>query len=194
MQEISLQKLDEELFLLFNQLHTPATDQFWLLITHPIHWLALFIGVSVLVFLKQPIKKASIQLFSLYLSVALTYMITQLVKNLIARPRPSAINHIIKEANIIYEPQQYSFFSGHAATSFAATIFLVLLLKNDYPVIKWLFIWPILFSISRIFVGVHFPSDIIVGAVFGVFMGVTTFKCLEYLKLTRQSQAISNRE
>ena len=62
--------------------------------------------------------------------------------------------------------------------SFAITVFVVLVLK---PHIKWiwvLFIWPILFAISRVFVGVHYPGDLVIGAVVGSILGIITWKLI----------------
>jgi undecaprenyl-diphosphatase len=73
---------------------------------------------------------------------------------------------------ILYEPSNYSFFSGHASTSFAASVFVYLTLASKFKYLGLIFIWPVFFSLSRIFVGVHFPSDVIVGAFVGTILGI----------------------
>ena len=61
-------------------------------------------------------------------------------------------------------------FSGHASTSFAVTTLVFLFLRKNKGWLSMLFIWPLLFSFSRIYVGVHFPSDLLVGAFVGTLL------------------------
>ncbi len=174
--QVEVSQLDEALFLWINQFNTPITDAFWLLVTQPLNWLPLYIAVIVLLFYKQKLRTGIYQLLALCITVLVTYLITSGVKYLVSRPRPSSILHIAEQANIIFEPEHYSFFSGHASTSFAVSIFIYLLLRSRYSRIGLIFIWPFLFSTSRLFVGVHYPSDIIVGACFGVLMGNLSYR------------------
>ena len=174
--QVEVSQLDEALFLWINQFNTPITDAFWLLVTQPLNWLPLYIAVIVLLFNKQKLTIGIYQLLALGTTVIITHLITRSVKHLISRPRPNSVQHIAEQANIIFEPQHYSFFSGHASTSFAASIFIYLLLKSRYSRIGFIFIWPVLFSTSRLFVGVHYPSDVIVGACFGVLMGNLSYR------------------
>ncbi|QSS97553.1 phosphatase PAP2 family protein [Psychroflexus sp. ALD_RP9] len=173
---IDVSQLDEAVFLWINQFNTPLSDTFWLFVTEPLNWLPLYIMVIILLFYKQKFLNGSYHFLVLGTTVFITHLITSSVKYLVSRPRPSSLHHIAEQANIIFEPQHYSFFSGHASTSFAASIFIYLLLKSRFSRIGFIFIWPVLFSASRLFVGVHYPSDIIVGACFGIFMGSLSYQ------------------
>jgi undecaprenyl-diphosphatase len=69
----------------------------------------------------------------------------------------------------------YSFFSSHAATSFAMATFVFLSLRKKY-VSAIVFIWAILYAYSRIYLGVHFFGDVILGVIFGIFCGWFAYK------------------
>jgi undecaprenyl-diphosphatase len=71
---------------------------------------------------------------------------------------------------------KYGFISSHATNSFAVSTFLTLLLGNDYKWIGLIYIWALLISYSRIYLGVHYPGDIISGAFAGIILGIIFFK------------------
>ncbi len=104
----------------------------------------------------------------LIILIAFTLLFTEVVKELVQRLRPSqemSLNGIIR---IFKEPANYSFFSGHASSSLAITTFLVLILRKQLWWIYLLFVWPLFFVSSRIYVGVHYPLDFFIGALVGV--------------------------
>jgi undecaprenyl-diphosphatase len=101
---------------------------------------------------------------------------TNLIKITFARIRPCNDASIAEQLRILHHSRDFSFFSGHASNSFANTTFLFLLLKKRYKYIGLLFIWPILFAYSRIYVGVHYPLDIFVGMIFGLITGYLFYK------------------
>jgi undecaprenyl-diphosphatase len=70
----------------------------------------------------------------------------------------------------------YSFFSGHASNSMAVTVFLYLNLKRYSKYFYVLFLWPLIFAYSRIYLGLHYPVDILSGYLFGLFGGFMFFK------------------
>lgn len=69
------------------------------------------------------------------------------------------------------EPGKLQFFSGHAASSFSVTTLMVLFLRKQYRWVYVFYIWPLLFAFSRIYVGVHYPVDILAGAGVGFLTG-----------------------
>jgi undecaprenyl-diphosphatase len=96
-------------------------------------------------------------------------------KPLFERPRPCH-NEAIKD--LVYLPNghcggAYGFISSHSCNVFALASFITLLLKKHYKKIAWvMFIWAILVAYSRIYMGVHYPGDVIVGAAVGILIGI----------------------
>lgn len=163
-----LLKWDRETFIYLNSLGIERYDGFWSFITHISTWIPLFILFIVLLFWRNTRKEGGYMALMMGLLILFVLALTHVTKLYVARLRPSNDEEINTLIRILQSPTDYSFYSGHASSSFAITTMLVLLLRNK---IKWIwvfFLWPLLFSTSRIYVGVHFPIDIIVGAVVGM--------------------------
>ena len=93
------------------------------------------------------------------------------IKNYFERLRPNrdpSINELIR---IVKNSADFSFVSGHATSSVAVSLFMYLSLKGHYKNTLLFFIWPLLFAYSRIYVGVHYPIDIICGTLLGFIIG-----------------------
>ncbi len=183
---------DWELMLFLNNLSPDALDPFWIVVTHTKHWLFLYPFLILIFFYKSSFQKGVLGSLFLFSSVGTAHLFTELTKYLVQRPRPNMTQELMQGLKILYEPTNFSFFSGHASTSFAAIVFIYLTLKSKFNYIGWLFIWPILFSVSRIFVGVHFPSDVIVGAMVGSFIGISYAKL--YPILRHRLLGVSNKD
>ncbi|MGN7514994.1 MAG: phosphatase PAP2 family protein [Allomuricauda sp.] len=166
-----LLKWDRDTFIYLNGLGIEDYDVFWSTVTNISTWIPLFVLFSVLFFLKFPRKEALYMFFTvLGLAIFIT-VITHFTKISVARLRPNNTEEINALIRILKTPTDYSFFSGHASSSFSITVLVFLFLCRK---VKWavlFFVWPILFSLSRIYVGVHFPLDIIVGMVVGLLSG-----------------------
>ena len=106
-----------------------------------------------------------------------------LVKNIVARPRPYRIIETL--AILIPESGEYSFPSGHTSSSFAAGVVLYLMLPKKYgiPVMSLAF----LIGISRLYVGVHYPTDVLGGMVMGTVIAGTIVRITERLLLKKNS-------
>ena len=94
--------------------------------------------------------------------------LTDVTKEYVARLRPNNETEINTLIRILKSPTNYSFFSGHAASSFSITTLVILFLRDKLNW-AWLFyLWPLIFAFSRIYVGVHYPVDILVGMCVGI--------------------------
>lgn len=169
---------DKELFLYLNGLNTGNWDTFWLLVTHIENWIPLYVIFFVLFWKTLSRKRALLATLFTFILTGCTLGITTIVKNSVTRLRPSNAPELDGLVRVLQDSPDFSFFSGHSAVSFAITVFIVLVLKSHTKWIWLLFIWPLLFAISRIFVGVHYPGDLLIGAIVGTLLGITTWKLI----------------
>ena len=70
----------------------------------------------------------------------------------------------------------FSFFSGHAANSMAVAAFIYFTLRSYFKYFSLIFLWPFIFAYSRIYLGLHYPGDILTGYLFGFIFGFLMFK------------------
>lgn len=192
-----MKELDHNLLLLFNQNHSSFWDFIWTLFTDK--FLAIpFIGMLLLLVWKKSNLKTTLLIgFVLIGLVAFTDIFSSLIKNYFQRPRPCSVNAAItSQVRVVADSlfkgslvdsnaikcEKFSFFSAHAAVSFAIATFLASLLRTTYSFIFGLILaWAFLVSISRIYLGFHYPSDILVGAFVGAIFGYVFFRAYQYL-------------
>lgn len=163
-----LNKWDRDLFVYLNSLGIESYDAFWIFVTDFKHWIPLYLFFFILFFISFHWKKAILNSIFLVVSFVATMGFTFLVKTMSLRLRPNNQPELQDLIRILQEPTNYSFFSGHASGSFVAATFVVLCFKEKYVWIYAIYIWPFLFVMSRIYVGVHYPSDLIAGALVGI--------------------------
>lgn len=167
---------DRELFVWLNGLGVAEYDTFWVFVTRIESWIPLFAFFFFLLIRFYGWKRGLIVIGFVILTFATTLSLTELTKELVGRLRPNNTEHLAGIIRILQEPHGFSFFSGHASSSFAITTFVFLSLRKMNKWIILAYIWPILFVLSRIYVGVHYPSDIIVGAMVGVFIAIVFYR------------------
>ncbi len=114
--------------------------------------------------------------FGFLCSFLVTFGITRFIKASVARVRPNNVESLQEVIRILQEPTYYSFVSGHTSTSMAITTFMVLILRHRYKWVYLFYLWPILFATSRVYVGVHYPSDLAAGAFVGVIIAIIIYK------------------
>jgi undecaprenyl-diphosphatase len=166
---------DRNTFIYLNNLGTESYDLFWVMVTNITSWIPLYILLFTLIFLKYPKKEAFFISCTIVLLLICVLGLTDIAKTYLERLRPNndiEINSIIR---ILKNPPDYSFFSGHASSSFSLSTIFYLFLRKKFSFIWLLFIWPFLFAYSRIYVGVHYPLDILAGAAVGILLGYLFF-------------------
>ncbi|WP_405604781.1 phosphatase PAP2 family protein [Polaribacter sp. Asnod1-A03] len=160
-------QIDKNIVVFLNNLGTDQWDPFWLGITNQFNWSPLFILVLFLVVKAYGWKRGGFMIFVLILLVAFSDQFTNLIKNSVQRLRPNNDTEIKHLLRISKNPQGFSFMSGHATTSTFFSVFVILLLRDKYKYIYFILIWPLVFAYSRLYLGVHFPIDILVGVIIG---------------------------
>jgi undecaprenyl-diphosphatase len=173
---------DKNLLLLINQHHTSWLDGFFWSLSG--QFLPIVFGVVLLFLLaKDNGLKTLWYIFFLALTVALADNIASaIIKPVVCRLRPTHDPSLMNLLHIVnnYKGGMYGFVSSHAANTFGAAIFMSLLLRQRHISIA-LFLWAILTSYSRMYLGVHFPLDILGGAVVGLLSGACCFLLMEML-------------
>ncbi|WP_196895627.1 phosphatase PAP2 family protein [Aureivirga marina] len=176
----SILQLDRKILIFLNNLGTEKWDAFWWFITEQKHWIPFILFLLFLIYRKIGWKKALVVLLVGGALGGISNEIVDLFKESIQRLRPNNDDTINQLIRVLKNPRSYSFLSGHATTSTALTTYLFLHLRKYYKYAFLAFIWPILFAYSRIYLGVHFPTDIIVGMFMGVIFGILFFRLSKF--------------
>ena len=166
-------EIDKETFIYLNSLGSSTFDNFWLLISDKKSSIPLYIFL--IYFLKKNLNSKHFinSIIFIGLLILFTDQISGFFKDYYERLRPCHDQLIISKIRIVKEScgGLYSFFSSHASNSFALASFFYFLMSKKNRYIKLLFVWALIVSYSRIYIGVHFPLDIICGTFFGLFSG-----------------------
>jgi undecaprenyl-diphosphatase len=175
---------DKILLTYLNNLGSEKWDFLWLSITNQLSWSPLFVLIIYLVFKTFGWKRGGFTLLFMILLVAFSDQFTNLIKNSFERLRPNNDPEIKYLLRTLISPQSYSFMSGHATTSTFFSVFVILLLREQYKYVYALLIFPLIFAYSRLYLGIHFPIDIFVGILIGIIFGNLYF--LLFKKIERR--------
>ena len=181
-----IHKYDVLVLSYLNELGSSLYDPVWLFITKIYVWFPFF--AILFYFALKDKKKQTIITFFVFGIIMLFFVLglTELVKNTIVRVRPSnnpLLEGVFRE---VIHPTNYSFYSGHAASSVAIATYFITLLKDSFKPIFILILWSILFAYSRLYFAVHYPSDILIGALVG-FITARVFVRFVKKKLLKNS-------
>ena len=169
-----IKQIDTELLIFLNNLGNKSWDPIWVLITDKFTFLPLFILIIFFLFKKNGTKGLFVILLFISVLILFTDQFTNVVKDFTQRLRPCRLDNLeglLREIDITCG--KYGFFSAHAANSVSVTIFIINCV--DESVKKFLkpvlILWVMIFSYSRIYLGVHYPLDTVFGLSFGIFSG-----------------------
>lgn len=141
-------------------------------------WIPLYIFLAYRIYKKHGKKSWLIVLFAI-IAVALSdQLASHLVKNIFMRYRPSHNLILSSQLHFVddYVGGLYGFASSHASNTFSLTIFFMLLMPKNYKLIAGLFCWAVIVCYSRMYLGVHYPSDIFGGALIGVMSACIAYR------------------
>lgn len=190
-----LNGLDTRLFLLLNGHHNAFFDTVMYWISSKLFWAPFYLFIIIL--LITAYKRLSILiLLCVGCLIALSdQLASHLIKNVVRRLRPS---HAPALAGLVHLSKagpggMYGFVSSHAANSFALFVFLSLILDSRFRWLKYILgIWALLICYSRVYVGVHYPGDVLGGALLGSLIGYAL--SLLYKQLSRAPIFTARRE
>ena len=175
-------ELDKKALLFINGMNSPAWDNIMFWITYKWTWVPLYIIFIIVLIYRERSYRVIFTIIFLAIVVALCDQLAVFVRNLAERPRPSHVPELADLLHIVTSPitgnplrgGQFGFFSAHAANTFGVAAYLSNQLKN-YKWTLFLFAWAAIVSYSRVYLGVHYPLDIICGAVIGALIGIQCY-------------------
>ncbi|MBF6609217.1 MAG: phosphatase PAP2 family protein [Flavobacterium sp.] len=177
-------EIDQKLFVFLNGLGSEKYDALWLLITNQLSWIPVFLIILVLLFKSLGWRHALLIIFVIAALITLTDQTTNIFKNLFERLRPVNNTELADLMRAVQHRNSFSFFSGHASNSMAVAFFLFTVMRPFRKYVGFIFLWPLIFAYSRIYLGLHYPLDIICGYIYGIFMALIMLRIYVYFRDT----------
>mgnify|MGYP002795198586 CR=1 FL=1 len=174
---------DEEIFLWLNSFHADWLDGLMFQLSQTFVWIPFYL--ILFYFIYKVDSKRSWWVFG---GVALTILIADqvtsgLMKPFFERLRPC---HDVRWNGAIHNYGRcgglYGFASSHAANTFGLAVFLNLKMRGKLRFLPWLFLWAAVISYTRVYLGVHYPMDVIVGALVGAAAAVLCWFGIVFVK------------
>ena len=179
-------KLDSQLFLFLNNLGSSTFDAFWIFLSYKESNIFFYFSLLIFYFYKKSKTIKLSEVFQSLLFITIMILIADQTANLFKdsfqRLRPCYNESLIDSVRLVKEScgGKYGFFSAHASNSFSLAVFFGLLYKNRFRYIIYIsLLYASLISYSRIYLGVHFPLDILFGGVYGITIGLVVFRIYE---------------
>ncbi len=180
-------ELDKSLFIYLNSLGNVKYDFFWLTITNkfshiPLYLFLIYILIQKSLKINKSKKKIIlllvVRIFSISFLILISDQLSNFFKNNFERLRPCYNLDLVDQIRIVKEScgGSFGFFSAHASNSFVVATFFYLFFSSKNKLSKLLFLWASIIAYSRIYVGVHYPLDIVFGSLLGFMITFFFYK------------------
>ena len=171
-----LLEIDRGLFIFLNSMGSERYDGLWLIITQKSSWIPIFLIILYLLHKHLGWRHSLLIIFAVAGLLTLTDQTTNIAKAFFERLRPGSNPELAQLIRAVQTRNSFSFFSGHASNSMAAAFFLFRVLHPYIKYMGFIFIWPVIFAYSRIYLGLHYPIDIAFGYFWGILMALVMLR------------------
>lgn len=182
----TLLSLDTRLTLLINGSDSPWLDRVAMLATHLPVWSPLLLTIVVLLALRVDRRTLCLILLGAALCILISdQTASSIFKPWICRLRPShepALEGLVDVVNG-YRGGKYGFFSSHAANTMSVAVYLSLIIRQRLTTLT-LLLWSLLTSWTRVYLGVHYFGDVLVGVLFGMSVGFVVYSLLHRFSIS----------
>ena len=170
------ERFDQQLFLFINSLNSPFFDQVMHAFSGKLIWVPLYLAILIFLGIKYK-RKFLIILIFIILAATLADQSSVIVKNIVHRLRPCHEPSIMDIVHLVNGEcgGAYGFVSSHATNTFDVAILSLSFIRKRWYSIS-IILWASVICYSRVYLGVHYPGDVLCGAMLGSFIGWGNYK------------------
>jgi undecaprenyl-diphosphatase len=183
---MTLEDIDIQILVYLNSLGSEFWDPIWITLTNKTTYIPLFSFIVYYIYKRFGLKQTAFIIVFISILILFTDQFTNFIKDSFQRLRPCREGYLgLREIDIYCG--KYGFFSAHASNSIAVSLFVIRIMREKITSIFSiiLIIWVFVFSYSRIYLGLHYPMDILCGLIFGVISSTLFYhiylKCSTYI-------------
>lgn len=182
----ALKQFDADMLLAVNGLNTPWLDQIMWVVTNRFAWIPFYVALAAYIVRLDWRKGLMCLIFVGLLILAVDQTIASLIRPAVGRLRPSWDTAMFGDTLHLvngYRGGMYGFPSCHGANSFALAAFMILYFRTRRAAAVMI-LWAVLHAGSRVYLGVHYPGDIFVGAMIGIGYAILFYRLMNFTSRT----------